>query len=114
MTLNKSKRQFVVPRRKPGIMSKTEEAYAQHLELLKKAGEIEYYMYEAIKVKLAPNTFYTPDFVVVKKDMIELHEVKGYWLGEGRVKTKVAADLFWWMRFLAVQWKNKQWVYEEF
>lgn len=48
----------------PGEMNPTERAYAEHLELLKQAGEITWYGFEAIKLRLGKNTFYTPDFAV--------------------------------------------------
>ncbi|EAA9058606.1 DUF1064 domain-containing protein [Salmonella enterica] len=51
-------------RLKTGQMNKTESAYCQHLELRKHAGEM------------------------------ELHEVKGFWTDDARVKTKVAADQY--------------------
>lgn len=49
-------------RLKTGQMNKTESAYCQHLELRKRAGEIVWYRFEGIKLRLADNTFYTPDF----------------------------------------------------
>ena len=49
-------------RLKTGQMNKTESAYCQHLELRKRAGEIAWYRFEGIKLRLANNTFYTPDF----------------------------------------------------
>ncbi|HHU8883863.1 TPA: DUF1064 domain-containing protein, partial [Escherichia coli] len=47
-------------RLKTGQMNKTESAYCQHLELRKRAGEIVWYRFEGIKLRLADNTFYTP------------------------------------------------------
>ena len=74
-------------------MNKTEAAYAQHLELLLRAGEIVWFEYESIKLRLAGNTFYTPDFLVMRSDgMLECHEVKGHWKDDARVKIKVAAE----------------------
>ncbi|EGX16832.1 gp8 domain protein [Escherichia coli STEC_S1191] len=46
-------------------MNKTESAYCQHLEQRKRAGEIAWYRFEGIKLRLADNTFYTPDFAVM-------------------------------------------------
>ena len=43
---------------RPGQMNKTEAAYAAHLELLKRAGEISDYAFEKYKLRLADNTFY--------------------------------------------------------
>lgn len=48
-------------RLKTGQMNKTESAYCQHLEQRKRAGEIAWYRFEGIKLRLADNTFYTPD-----------------------------------------------------
>lgn len=82
-------------RLKTGTMNKTEEAYCQHLELRKRYGEIVWYRFEGIKLRLADNTFYTPDFsVMLANGQMEMHEVKGYWTDDARVKTKVAADQY--------------------
>ncbi|VDA75953.1 hypothetical protein BANRA_05451 [Klebsiella pneumoniae] len=83
-------------RLKAGQMNKTETAYAQELELRKRYGEIAWYRFEGIKLRLADNTFYTPDFaVMLANGQLEMHEVKGgYWTDDARVKTKVAADQY--------------------
>lgn len=102
----------------PGSMNKTEREYADHLNMLKMAGEIEDWKYEGIKFKLANNTHYIPDFLVVYPTHMEIHEVKGFWRDDGRVKIKVAADLFPWFKFIAVQKIAKKygsgWKVEEF
>lgn len=95
-------------------MNKTEQAYAAHLALLQRAGEIREYRFEPLKLRLADKTFYTPDFAVVRADCLELHEVKGFWEDDARVKIKVAAAQYPWFRFVAVQRKRQQWVMEEF
>ncbi len=93
-------------RLKTGERNKTEAAYEQYLELQKRGGAILWYRFEGIKLRLADNTFYTPDFVVIKSDgMIEMHEVKGFWRDDARVKIKVAAEMFP-FTFLAIK-KNK-------
>lgn len=103
------------PQQTPGQMNKTEQRYqAEVLEILKRAGEIQRYKFEGVKFKLAPKTFLTPDFYVVGNDCIEIHEVKGHWEDDARVKMKVAAEMFPEFKWVAVQWKNKQWVTEEF
>jgi hypothetical protein len=67
-------------RLKAGQMNKTETAYAQELELRKRYGEIAWYRFEGIKLRLADNTFYTPDFaVMLANGQLEMHEVKGFW-----------------------------------
>lgn len=105
-------------RAKPGVMNKTEAAYDAHLRLLEGAGEILWRKYEALTLKLAPDTRYTPDFVVMDKDgFLECHEVKGFWDDKARVKIKVAADKFP-FRFIAVKAKPKKagggWEVEDF
>lgn len=83
-------------------MNKTEASYAAHLELRRRVGEVAWWSYEAIKLRLADNTFYTPDFaVMLASGQIEIHEVKGHWEDDARVKIKVAAEQFP-FRFLAI------------
>lgn len=83
------------PRRKPGQMNKLEAEYAQHLEILKQAGEIQEYYYEAVKLRLADRTFYSPDFLVVTKEgYLEIHETKGFMEDDAAVKVKVVADKY--------------------
>jgi hypothetical protein len=102
-------------RRVAGTMNKTEQAYAALLDQRKLAGEIHHWGFEAMALRLADRTTYTPDFFVIDKDgLIEWHEVKGHWMGNGRVKIKVAAALHPWFRFVAIKYIKKSWVFEEF
>ena len=99
----------------PGTMNKTEQAYASHLRTLMLAGEVNSYEFEPLKLRLADKTFYTPDFMVVRKDgLIELHEVKGFWEDDARVKIKVAAKQHWMFTFVGVQRKGAHWSLEAF
>lgn len=107
------------PRHESGQMNGLEKKYAAHLELRKVTGEIIDYMFEPLKLKLAPATFYNPDFAVLMPDgRIQLHECKGgFWEDDARVKIKVAASNFsGWFTLVAAQWdKNrKDWKFEEF
>lgn len=91
-----------------GVMNKTEARYANHLERLKHEGSIVWYRFEGMKFRLADNTFYTPDFSVMKSDgLFELHEVKGFWIDDARVKIKVAAELFP-FTFIAIKERPKK------
>lgn len=82
-------------RLKTGTMNQTESAYASELELLRQAGEVDWYKFEGVKLRLADNTFYTPDFaVMLTNGSLQMHEVKGFWTDDARVKIKVAADLY--------------------
>jgi hypothetical protein len=97
-----------------GTMNKTEAAYGVYLKQLQMAGEIEWYMFEAVKLRLADKTFYTCDFAVLPKDgFLEMHEVKGFWQDDARVKIKVAAATFP-FRFIAVTKKGNGWTRETF
>lgn len=102
------------PRYESGKMNNTESAYAQTLEIQKRTGEIVDYKFEKLKFKLADRTFYTPDFFVVRHDGFEIHEVKGFWRDDARVKIKVAAEMFRWFRFVAVTKKKGSWSFENF
>lgn len=102
-------------RQYPTSMNQTERRYADHLTLLQRAGLIHRWDFESEKLRLADNTFYSPDFRVVKADgMIEFHEVKGFWRDDARVKIKVAAAQHPY-KFMAVSATKKGgWDYEEF
>ncbi len=95
-------------------MNKTEAAYAGELELRQRAGEIVWYRFEAIKLRLAGKTFYTPDFVVIMANgEVQFHEVKGFWRDDARVKIKVAAEQFP-FRFIAIRKTKGGWETEYF
>lgn len=84
-------------------MNQTEKAYAAQLDLLKHAGHVLWWRFEGLKLRLADNTFYTPDFNVMQASgLMECHEVKGFWTDDARVKVKVAAELYP-FRFLAIK-----------
>ncbi len=105
-------------RLKTGEMNKTEAEYARDLEALKYADRIAWYHFEGMKFRLADNTFYTPDFMVMRADgVLEAHEVKGFWTDDARVKIKVAASLYP-IQFIAVRKQSKKdgggWKREEF
>ena len=102
------------PRPIPGKMNKLETEYSKHLKMLQMAGEVISFQFESIKFKLAKATFYNPDFIVVTNDQIEVHEVKGFWEDDARVKIKVAAEMFPYIQFKAIQKKKGKWVIEEF
>jgi hypothetical protein len=97
--------------------SHLEEEYAAVLDVRKAAMDIQDWRYAPLRLVLADRTTYEPDFFVIASDYsVELHEVKGFWRDDARVKIKVAARNFPWFKFIAVQHKNKRsgWTYEEF
>lgn len=111
-------RNYALGRLPVGQMNKTEIAYATVLEGLKRAGQVQWYRFEGLKLRLADKTFYTPDFAVMRDDgVLECHECKGFWMDDARVKIKVAAEMYP-FRFLAAKQRSKKsgggWEYEVF
>lgn len=86
---------FAAGRLKTGQRNKTEQAYENHLEQLRIAGGIVWFKFEGLKFRLADNTFYTPDFIVMNPNgQIEIKEVKGFMMDDANVKIKVAAEMY--------------------
>jgi len=111
-------RSFAAGRLKTGQMNKSEQAYAEYLGQLQAVGGILWHKFEGMKFRLADNTFYTPDFMVMKPDgQLEAHEVKGFWQDDAKVKIKVASDMYP-VRFVAIKARAKKdgggWQIEEF
>lgn len=109
---------FALGRLKTGAMNRTETAYRGHLELRKAAGEIAWFRFEGLKLRLADSTFYTPDFaVMLTTGEMECHEVKGFWQDDARVKIKIAAEMYP-FRFIAITAgkavNGSRWKIEEF
>ena len=105
---------FALGRMKAGKMNKTERHYADHLEALKMAGEVLWYEFEPMNLRLADNCFYKIDFLVmIKSGQLECHEVKGFWTDDALVKIKIAAEKFP-FRFISVMLKNGNWEVREF
>jgi len=76
-------------------MNKLEARYSVHLEYRRLNGEVAWWAFDSLKLRLAKDTFYETDFVVMLSDgTLEVHEVKGHWEDDARVKVKVAASLF--------------------
>ena len=92
------KRMYALGRLKAGEMNKTEKAYAEHLEKLRLDGAVVWYKFEGLKFRLADNTFYTPDFVVMTATgELEVHEVKGssyIFQDDAKVKVQVASEMY--------------------
>lgn len=96
---------FALGRLKTGQMNKTEAEYAA---ILAADPDVIWHKFEGFKLRLAENTFYTPDFAVLRRSgEMQCHEVKGYWLDDARAKIKVAADLYP-FEFIAVKKRAKR------
>jgi hypothetical protein len=116
--LDAKQRMQALGRLPAGAMNKTEAAYAGHLDQQRFAGKILWFKFEALKLRLADNTFYTCDFAVLAADSaMEMHECKGFWTDDARVKIKVAASIYP-FKFMAVKPRPQKvgggWEVEEF
>lgn len=98
------------PPKQPKGPNKLEQAYASHLEVLKRAGEIVDYKYESIKIKIGVKTcWFTPDFWVLANDYVdEYHECKGFMRDDALVKLKSAAIQYPHFRFFLVRKDGKR------
>lgn len=95
-------------------MNKTERRFAQELALQAKAGEIAWWAYEPLNLRLGVNCYYRIDFMVMKSDgRLIAYEVKGKWEDDALVKIRTAAEKFPWP-FIAVRWVKGAWEYRHF
>jgi hypothetical protein len=103
------KRSFIALGRDRNNMNKTEAAHAAELEMRKRVGEVLDYLWQPMRLKLAPNCCYEPDFLLFLADhSIEFHEVKGSFITDDAiVKVKVAAERFPWFRFVIYQYDRR-------
>ena len=113
------------PKPKPGA-NKTEEAFGDYLEMEFRKGNIAWFVWQRIKLTLGDDCTYLPDFVAVTASgEIVFYEVKGakltpktkkvvpYARDDAKVKIKVAAEMYWWARFIiAFRYKGK-WEFTE-
>lgn len=86
-----------------GEQNKTEQAFDHYLAMQKLAGEILWYKFSGIKLRLADNTFVTVDFFVLTKDReIQAIDTKGsprIYMDDAKVKMKAAAEAYPIFRF---------------
>lgn len=106
------------PKKRRG-MNKTETAYSERLQRRVQSGEIIWFGFECIRLRLADGAWFKPDFTVIPaQGPIEFHEVKGFWREAARVRIKVAAERYQWAKFVAVQKEKARdgggWKREEF
>lgn len=92
-----------------GRMNRTEAAWELNLKALQQDGVVADFWFEPFNLRLAGNTYYRPDFLVQLDDgTLEVHEVKGHWEDDARVKIKVAANMFP-FRFIAIRKVKGSW-----
>jgi hypothetical protein len=109
-------RYYALGRLPKGHLNKTEQAYSDYLRDLMLAGEVLWYRFEGIKLKLADNTFLTMDFAVLHKSgVMQLIDVKGGWATEdSRIKIKIAAEMYPFRFVIVKKAKGGGWDREEF
>lgn len=100
-------------------MNGTEKRRAIELEAERRNGLIVLWKYEAVTLKLADDTRYTPDFFVLLHDgTVRMEETKGFLRDDALVKIKVAAALFPFFRFVMYTVRPKKegggWVIRDF
>lgn len=102
--LSGHKRWQALGRLPKGTMNKTEAEYATILEAQKKAGEILDYKFHPMRIRLADNTYYEVDFLVLHADQtLAIHETKGGFTSEkGQLKIKLVAEVMPWFGFFKV------------
>ncbi len=109
--------------RQPKGMNKTEARYGALLEARKALGDVIWYRYEGITLKLADDTRYTADFAVMmaREGEVQLHEVKGRGKNGGprfeddaRVKIACAAELYPFRFFMVWPGQRGEWESKEF
>ena len=100
------------PKRRRGRMNKTEAAYALHLAAQQHIGQINLFLFESVKLRLADKTWYCPDFLVwfTGAETPDFHEIKGFERDDAIVKFKCAAELFHRFRFKMIKRVNGEWV----
>lgn len=97
------KKLFSLGRLKKSEMNKLEAKYELVLRARLQEGAILWYKFHGIKLRLADGTFYESDFAVMAASgQLEIHEVKGFMLGDGNAKIKIAADMYP-MRFIVLR-----------
>ncbi|RKP44769.1 hypothetical protein D7S86_27180 [Pararobbsia silviterrae] len=78
-----------------GTMNKTEGQYADFLEEQKRIGKVLFWKFHPFNVRLANNTFYEVDWLVLPFDMVlEIHETKGgRTTDKGQLKLKLCGEV---------------------
>ena len=91
-------------------MNKTEELFSHLLEASKKAGEIADWQFEAVTLKVAPNTRYKPDFLAVLPcGHWQFFEIKGHLRDDAAVKFKTAAQRYPSASFMMLRRRKGAW-----
>jgi hypothetical protein len=94
----------------PRGMNKLEKRYADHLDFLKRGGEITAWWYECVRFRIGAGAQYKPDFIVLLPDgKIEVHETKGFRREAAMVRIKAAAERYAPIPFFLVRVLQGRW-----
>ena len=101
--------------RKPSTrrkMNATEHGFSILLEAQRRAGDIEDYKFESVKLRISDRCFYTPDFIVERLHQRPLIiEIKGPFIREDAlIKFKAAKELHHWADFEMHQRSKDGWL----
>ena len=115
---NGKERLYALGRMKVGEKNQTEQRFEdEHLRPLLLAGEIAWYRFEGIKLRLADNCFLTVDYAVLPVGgVLTMIDVKGSAAviqEDARVKMRVAADLYPFLFQLAFPAKGGGWTIKD-
>lgn len=86
-----------------------ERQYAEYLQVLLQAGKIDWWDYEAVSLSLGQGVTYKPDFLVIRNNTVEFHEVKGRRREAGMVRFRVARSLYPFFRWIMVSNSKDGW-----
>ena len=91
-------------------MNATEHGFSIGLEVSRRAGLIEDWKFEGVKLRISAKCFYTPDFFVERRNQKPLFlEIKGFLREDARVKFLAAKELHKWADFEMHQRSHTGW-----
>ncbi len=89
--------------------NRLESLYRGELEAAQAAGAIDGWAFQPLKVRLAPYTYYAPDFAVWIGGRMTLHEIKGHLEDDASVKFKGATQALPLVPMVMVRRVRGQW-----
>lgn len=90
-------------------LNKTEKAYLAHL----RAHGFRWIGIQSLTLKLGDDCRYSPDFITISiSGELTAREVKGFFRDDAKVKIKVAARMFPWIKFIVVRKDKSGWTHE--
>ncbi len=95
-------------------MNRLESRFAAELAAWKATGQIEWWGYESLKLRLAKGAWFKPDFLVIDEfGKFIIYETKGFMRESANVRIKVAAETYRFFKFIVVRLVKGQWQYTE-